>query len=220
MEQEVNSLKIKQQNYITTVVICAGGLLVMTIVYLIYRTKAKEKIQQQQTELNKTNINLLNLSLELKNKIYLLSALKEKDKIINKMREEVNYLFINYRKLQKKMLSNSPLYKELVYLANQNIPGNKKSLITDEQWKLIRSEITAVYSDLYNYIDSLCPNLPEQDFQYCCLYMYGFDSNEEAKLLNITPNSARTKRSRLREKLNISLSGNISLYNYLLENMH
>lgn len=220
IEQEVSILKIKQQSYIIILTISLLALLLITIGYLMYRKKAEKRIQQQQTELSKIKIELLNLSLELEKKKRLLSTFNEKDAIYNKMQEEVNLLSINCKKLQRKILSDSPLYKKLAYLASQNIPGNNKSLIIEEQWKLIRNEITTIYPNLYNYINSLCPDLSEQDIQYCCFYMYGFDSNEEAKLLNITPNSVRVKRSRLREKLNISLPPNTSLCNYLIENMH
>ena len=65
------------------------------------------------------------------------------------------------------------------------------------------------------------PRLPEQDFWYCCLYISGFDTNTEAKLLNITVDSVRKKRLRLRQKLNIILpDNNATLYDYLIENMH
>ncbi len=33
---------------------------------------------------------------------------------------------------------------------------------------------------------------------YCCLYRYGFDNNAEAQLINITVDSVRKKRLRLR----------------------
>ena len=50
--------------------------------------------------------------------------------------------------------------------------------------------------------------------------MYGFDTNTEAKLLNITVDSVRKKRLRLRRKLDITLTDNNStLHEYLIENM-
>mgnify|MGYP006964504093 FL=1 len=118
------------------------------------------------------------------------------------------------------MYKRQPLYKELTKLGNQNIPGNNKSLITEKRWKAITNEITTIYPELYNYIYSLGPNLPEEDFQYCCLYLFGFDTNTEAKLLNIAPNSVSKKRSRLKLKLNITFPTNSSLYEYLIKNMH
>ena len=51
--------------------------------------------------------------------------------------------------------------------------------------------------------------------------MCGFDTNTEAKLLNITGESVRKKRLRLRVKLNVTLhDDNATLYEYLIENMH
>lgn len=53
------------------------------------------------------------------------------------------------------------------------------------------------------------------------IYISGFDTNTEAKLLNITVDSVRKKRLRLRQKLNIILpDNNATLYEYLIENMH
>ena len=201
ISKEVDRLKIKQQSYIIVLVICIGILLLIIIGYLLYRKKAKEKIQRQQEELNRIKTDLLYVSLELEKKKRLSNTLKEKNE---------NYI-----------LENSPLHKELIHLANQNKPRNNKPLITDKQWKLIADEITYIYPNLRKYIYSRCPDLPEQDFWYCCLYISGFDTNTEAKLLNITVDSVRKKRLRLRQKLNIILpDNNATLYEYLIENMH
>lgn len=221
ISKEVDRLKIKQQSYIIFSAICISCLLLITIVYLFYRKQAKEKIQKQQDELNRIKTDLLYVSLELEEKKKILGTFKEKDDNYNKTQEEIALLTNNYKELQHKSLENLPTFKELVQLAKQNKPRNDKPLITDRQWKLIADEITYIYPNLYKYIYSLYPNLPEQDFLYCCLCMCGFDTNTEAKLLNITSDSARKKRFRLREKLDIALlDDNTTLYEYLIKNMH
>ena len=220
ISKEVDRLKIKQQSYIIVLVICIG-ILLLIIGYLLYRKKAKEKIQRQQEELNRIKTDLLYVSLELEKKKRLLDTFKEKNESYEEMQEEISLLTTNYKQLQNKILENSPLHKELIHLANQNKPRNNKPLITDKQWKLIADEITYIYPNLRKYIYSRCPDLPEQDFWYCCLYISGFDTNTEAKLLNITVDSVRKKRLRLRQKLNIILpDNNATLYEYLIENMH
>ena len=201
ISKEVDRLKIKQQSYIIVLVICIGILLLIIIGYLLYRKKAKEKIQRQQEELNRIKTDLLYVSLELEKKKRLLDTFKEKNESYEEMQEEISLLTTNYKQLQNKILENSPLHKELIHLANQNKPRNNKPLITDKQWKLIADEITYIYPNLRKYIYSRCPDLPEQDFWYCCLYISGFDTNTEAKLLNITVDSVRKKRLRLRQKL-------------------
>ena len=221
ISKEVDRLKIKQQSYIIVLVICIGILLLIIIGYLLYRKKAKEKIQRQQEELNRIKTDLLYVSLELEKKKRLLDTFKEKNESYEEMQEEISLLTTNYKQLQNKILENSPLHKELIHLANQNKLRNNKPLITDKQWKLIADEITYIYPNLRKYIYSRCPDLPEQDFWYCCLYISGFDTNTEAKLLNITVDSVRKKRLRLRQKLNIILpDNNATLYEYLIENMH
>ena len=221
ISQEADRLKIKQQSYIIFSVICISCLLLIMIVYLLYRKQAKEKIHRQQDELNRIKTDLTYVSLELEEKKKLLDTFKEKDDNYNKIEKEIALLTSNYKELQHKSLENSPTFKELVRLAKQNKPRNDKPLITDKQWELIADEITYIYPNLSKYLYSLCPNLPEQDFLYCCLCMCGFDTNTEAKLLNIASDSVRKKRFRLREKLNIALlNDNTTLYEYLIENMH
>ena len=194
ISKEVDRLKIKQQSYIIISIICIITLLLITIGYLLYRKKAKEKIQRQRDELYLIKTNLLNVSLELEKKKRLLDTFKEKNEYYNKMQEEIILLTANYKELQNKSLENSPLFKELTHLTTQNKPRNNRSLITDEQWKLITDEITHIYPNLHRYIYSLCPDLQIQDFMYCCLYMYGFDTNAEAQLINITVDSVIKKR--------------------------
>lgn len=220
IEKEVIDLKNKEQSYIIVLIICISALLFMIMGYLLFRKRANEKIQNQQAELSNIKTDLYNLKLELEKKRIILNNLKEKDENYDRLQEDIVRLSANYRKLQNKLLVDSPLYKELTKLGNQNIPGNDESLITEEQWKAITNEITTIYPELYNYIYSLGPNLPEEDFQYCCLYLFGFDTNTEAILLNIAPNSVSKKRSRLKQKLNITFPANSSLYEYLIKNMH
>lgn len=221
ISQEVDKLKIKQQGYIIFSAICISCLLLITIVYLLYRKQAKEKIQRQRDELNWIKTDLIHTSLELEEKKKLLDTFKEKDENYNKIQEEIAFLTNNYKELQRKSLENSPTFKELIRLAKQNKPRNDKSLITDRQWKLIADEITYIYPNLSKYLYSLCPSLPEQDFLYCCLCMCGFDTNTEAKLLNIASDSVRKKRFRLRGKLGIApLDDKTTLYEYLINNMH
>lgn len=221
ISKEVDRLKIRQQSYIIVSIICIMAVLLIMIGYLLYRKKAKEKIQKQQDELDQTKIDLLYTSLELEEKRKLLDTLKEKDEKYNEMKEEIFLLTTNYKELQNKFLKKSPLFKELTHLANQNKPGNNKPIITDKQWKLIANEITDIYPNLRSYIYNLCPDLQTQEFMYCCFHMFGFDTNAEAKLLNIAVESVRKKRLRLRQRLGIELpNSNSTLREYILEKIH
>lgn len=217
---QVKSLQIEQKNYVIIVIVCISIILLGILSYLLYRKRAEERIQKKELELGNLKIDFLNVTIELDKKKKLLVTITEKDEKYNRMKEEITDLSNRYKKLQAKLIADSPLYKELSKLVKQNIPGNKAPLITESQWKLIYKEITAIYPNFYDYIDSLCPDLTQQEVEYCCFCMYGFDTNEEAKLLSITPSSVRTKRLRLRQRLNITLPSQTTLYEYLIENLN
>ena len=217
---EVKSLQIKQKNYIIIITVCISIILLGILGYLLYRKKTEERIRKKELELKNLKIDHLNVTIELNNKKKLLASISEKNEKYNRMTKEIADLSNKYKKLQAKLISDSPLYKELLKLTKQNIPGNKEPLITENQWKLINKEITAIYPNLYDYINSLCPDLTQQEIDYCCFCMYGFDTNAEAILLNITPRSVSTKRLRLRQRLNITLPNQTTLYEYLIEKMN
>lgn len=217
---QVKSLQIKQKNYIIIVIVCISIILLGILGYLLYRRKVEKCIAQQQTELNHVMIEMIGLANELEKKKNLLATFTKKDEKYARMEADITLLSVRHKKLQARFIANSLLYKELVKMANQNKPKNKQPLITENCWKKIANEITTVYPNLYSYVYNLCPDLAEADFEYCCLIMYGFDTNEEATLLDITPNSVRKKRLRLRQKLNLSLPENSSLYEYLIEKLN
>ena len=117
------------------------------------------------------------------------------------------------------MVASSNIYKELNLLANKNIPRNDKPLITSRHWELIVKEITEIYPNMYLFINDTCPNISEQEWQYCCLAMLEFDTNSEAKLLNINTASVRTKRLRLRQKLNLTLGPKETLSRHIADKL-
>ena len=187
--------------------------------YHIHRKQATSKIQKQQEELNQTKFKLLNLSLELEKKKNQIETAKAKSENVDKLQEDIGDLLLKYKKLQNNILTNSAIYKKLSQLAKQNMPGNDKPLITDNLWQLITDTITVAYPNLEKLVYDLCPDLSPQEWLYCCFYMFNFDSSDEAKLLNISPGSARTKHLRLRQRLNITLEPKTTLYEYLIHRM-
>jgi len=186
----------------------------------MYRKRTVSRIQKQQTDLNQTRLQLATISLELEKKRNQLEIAKVKNENIDKLQKEMNDLSLKFKNLKITILTHSTIYKKLSQLAKQNIPGNTKPLITDSLWILITDEITVVYPNLKELVHDLCPNLTTQEWQYCCFYMFGFDGSDEAKLLNLNPNSVRTKHLRLRQKLNITLEPKTTLYEYLIHKMN
>lgn len=90
-------------------------------------------------------------------------------------------------------------------------------------WVLIEREVKDVYPEFELKIAELSQeSLNESQWQYCCLILFNLDGNEEGVLLNINPHSARQRRVRLREKLNIPLlkeGDSDNLYEYFTEKL-
>lgn len=78
-------------------------------------------------------------------------------------------------------------------------------MITDRHWQRIVDEITAIYPTLRSYVFNVNPEISDSEWRYCCFFMYGFDVNAEARLLNINPASVRTKHLRLKDKFQRNL---------------
>ena len=204
-KEKVNELMIKNQKHLILTLLIIAVALIVIFILIIQRKRGKEKIQEQKIALDKIKIDFLNLSIELEKQQKQLKAYDEQSEQYTLILNSISLLRENYIKLQHKMVVSSNIYKELNLLANKNIPRNDKPLITSRHWELIVKEITEIYPNIYFLINDTCPNISEQEWQYCCLSMMEFDSNAEAKLLNINTSSVRTKRLRLRQKLNLTL---------------
>lgn len=192
-QSEIDELRIAKQKHIIILILSVTFILSILLSYHIYRKKAILKIHKQQGQLDRIRLSLLELSIELEKKKNLLETSELKNGNATKLQEEIADLSYGYRELQKNLLSGSAAYGKLSQLAKQNIPRNNKSLITDELWKAIIAQIGLAYPDFKGLVYDLYFDISENEWQYCCLYMFGFDNCDEAKLLNINPASVRTK---------------------------
>ena len=215
LREKSHKLEVAQQKYI--IILCVTIFLSVTIIllYLLYRQRTKNKIKGQELELNNIKLELANTLIELESKRKQLASSKEENKTcVNKLNNDIKKLVAQYKKLQQRKIATSSIFRKLMNLIDRK--DNDGSSLTEQLWYAIVSEISETYPNLKIYLLDKCPNLSEQEWQYCCLYMLNFDSNAEAKLLNINPSSVRTKRLRLRQRLNISpFQEEGSLYEYL-----
>ena len=218
-KEKVNELMIKNQKHLILTLLIIAVALIVIFILIIQRKRGKEKIHEQRIALDKIKIDFLNLSIDLEKQQKQLKAYDEQSEQYTLILNSISLLRENYIKLQHKMVVSSNIYKELNLLANKNIPRNDKPLITSRHWELIVKEITEIYPNIYFFINDTCPNISEQEWQYCCLSMMEFDSNAEAKLLNINTSSVRTKRLRLRQKLNLTLGPKETFCRYIADKL-
>lgn len=287
IREENELLKIAQQRNLMVIIIATSLFLLSVAGYIIYRQRAKTKIHHQQTVVDKLRIELLQLSLELKEKKQTLqNALLEKEKYINKLeleikekslhynqlydqlqeqeknaeakskqqqeeidhvkseftnlsqevkekeqalrdaqadqerdtqqfREEVEMISQKYNQLQKQTLEASAIGKKLSSLAEKPRLKVFQTLSSDKAWLPIIRAVDKIYPRFSFLLQEACPDLTESERRYCYLHIFGFDGNEEATLLNINPDSVRTKRTRINLKIQKQLEKEDNLREYL-----
>lgn len=180
------------------------------------KQNAEAKIDLQQTETNNMKHELDRLSMELEEKKQTLqSALTDKENNTHKLRQEIEVISYNYDRLRKQSLETSVIGKKLITLAKKNKLEGSQLISTDKAWRSIVTEVDKIYPRFYSLLKEAFPTLTESEWQYCYLHIFGFDSNDEAKLLGINPASVLMKRSRINQKQEKRPDEEISLRDYL-----
>ena len=226
-ENRYNTLRLKNENAELRLKYLLTGTALLTLfictVFLFYRQRQKSKKQliRQQTELNRLKVLTQALSHEIEEKKALLEESKKKNiQQAERLQIEINLLNEKLLQLKRDFLPHSDIYKKLSKLIHQRPSTDGKPLLTNALWKQLVQEVTEVYPNFKSYVLERYPDISESEWNYCCFCLLGFDGNDAAKLLGITPSSIYTKTFRLRQKLNITLPPQTSLSDYLIRQLN
>lgn len=219
IREENERLKITQQRNTIIIIIAISLFLLSVAGYIIYRQRSKAKIYYQQTILDKMKIELLHLSAELEEKKQVLQkALADKENNAHKLQQEIEVISYKYDRLQKQSLETSTVGKKLISLTKKNRLEDSQ-LPTDKTWHSIMTEVDKIYPQFYSLLKEAFPNLTESEYQYCYLHIFGFDANDEAKLLGINPASVRMKRTRIYQEVQLKHNKETFLRDYIIKNL-
>ena len=228
IEKKYNNAKIREENELlkitqqrnTIIIIIAISLFLLSVAgYIIYRQRSKAKIYYQQTILDKMKIELLHLSAELEEKKQVLQkALADKENNAHKLQQEIEVISYKYDRLQKQSMETSTVGKKLISLTKKNRLEDSQ-LPTDKTWHSIMTEVDKIYPQFYSLLKEAFPNLTESEYQYCYLHIFGFDANDEAKLLGINPASVRMKRTRIYQEVQLKHDKETFLRDYIIKNL-
>ena len=228
IEKKYNNAKIREENELlkitqqrnTIIIIIAISLFLLSVAgYIIYQQRSKAKIYYQQTILDKMKIELLHLSAELEEKKQVLQkALADKENNAHKLQQEIEVISYKYDRLQKQSLETSTVGKKLISLTKKNRLEDSQ-LPTDKTWHSIMTEVDKIYPQFYSLLKEAFPNLTESEYQYCYLHIFGFDANDEAKLLGINPASVRMKRTRIYQEVQLKHNKETFLRDYIIKNL-
>ena len=182
------------------------------------KQNAETKIDLQQTETDNMKQELNQLSMELEEKKQALqSALTDKENSTHKLQQEIEVISNKYDRLQKQSLETSAVGKKLISLTKKSKLEDPQLISADKAWRPIMTEVDKIYPRFYSLLQEAFPKLTESEFQYCYLHIFGFDSNDEAKLLGINPASVLMKRTRIYQESQLEHDKKMSLRDFLIK---
>lgn len=187
------------------------SLLALVFLLIIFYQKRKivfsDKISKQDREINDLVLKYHSVTKLFNKDISILQA---------KKKEEVDRLSKKLKQSRHARLFMSDIGKKLTFISKKMSPSSGKTNVTSRMWNAISKEVKLVYPDFEQIVYELCPNLTDSEWLYCCFLLFNFDNNEEAILLNISPNTARQKKTRMKKRLGLSLD-NTNIYDHLVQ---
>lgn len=208
LEQEIVLAQKEKKSLIYLTV--AGFLLLSLIIFHLYNSNKRSKIEQanQRLELEQKNLNLENSNLKLtKEKLELELDYKNKE-----LATHVMYL------LQKNQYLTS-ISKELLEFKDRLIPKNQpqmqsiiqslKSNIDDTVWEEFEMRFQNVQQDFYQRLHEKYPDLTPNEIKLCAFLKLNMTTKEISSITQQSPESIHVARSRLRKKMGIGRDMNL-----------
>ena len=144
---------------------------------------SKNQLEQEQ----------LNQKLEAKNRELATKALHlvNKNEILNSVTNQLDQINVQ----------DDPKNATLVRNAKRAIASN---INLDEQWEDFKIHFEEVHSGFFKRLTNDFPDLTQTDLRLSAYFLINLNAKEIAQISNISPESVRKRKQRLREKLNLS----------------
>ncbi|MBN2747678.1 MAG: hypothetical protein JXR34_13205 [Bacteroidales bacterium] len=212
-ENEIQLLKQEQVNRkqrsrfaIITMILAMVGLALLIVFLIVKRRKdaeihkQKEIVFEREKDLAKSEIEKsrlkeqeLNIQLEYKSKQLTSHALN-----MMKKNQFLQVLESDISSIGKK--AGDEVKGQLRSL-NMSVKRMNKS---DKDWELFRNYFEEVNVGFYENLNKKLPGLSTNDYRICALIRLNMNIKESAAVLNISPESVKTARHRLRKKLDLA----------------
>lgn len=176
-------------------------LLVFTILYFFLK-----RINKRDKQLLKTKEELVNLMEEQK-------QLKEQQ-----FRNDIDHKESQLSAITIQMLEKNELLDEIKTILNKKEPTSEKEIkklvskytIQDNNWKDFDNYFESVNKNFYTRLKKKYPEISSNDLKICALIKLNLSIKEMASILNISPDSVKTARHRLRKKLQLNTEENLT----------
>ncbi len=215
-------LREKEYEHKLSLAFTAIGVLTLSfLVVLVNRQKLKSRQQnllfQKQQDLQNAQLEMAqqaqeSLRIELKHKAlqekHLELELESQQRVISgRLLQliEKNRLLQDIHNLLLALPKQTETGAELEKMARKIQAGIKR----DQHWDEFQASFENIYSDFFPKLQGINPDLSPSDLRLCALMKINMHSEDIATLLNISTDSLRVARHRLRKKLGIKQGDNL-----------
>ena len=156
----------------------------------------------------------------LQTKEALVIAIEERRKMKERqLQNEIEFKESQLSAMTFQMLQKNELMQELKKRmdTDKNISDDNglnkiinKGLNHDKEWKDFNSYFESINKNFYTRLKQAYPDISPNDLKICALIKLNLSIKEMAGILNISPDSVKTARYRLRKKLQLNTEDNLT----------
>jgi tetratricopeptide (TPR) repeat protein len=192
----VKQLTIKQEhNRVVQIALISGIiLLIITLAFILYGLVERKKRNRMEKSILKSEV-------QFKNKELASHALMMMQK--NRMLQTL------YDSISEAAKANTD---ELPRILNSLKMQIKSSFKSDKDWELFKLYFEQINKSFFKKLKEINPDLTQHDIRLAALIKLRFNIKEAASVLNLSPNSIKGARSRLRGKLGLAGSDDLSRF--------
>ncbi len=167
-----------------------------------------------------------------------MKKINKRDKLLLRTKEQLVVVIEEQRKLKEQQMQNELEFKEsqLSALTFQMVQKNElmqevkerleeensgsrenpigkilnKGLIQDKEWSDFNSYFESINKNFYSRLKQAYPDISSNDLKICALIKMNLSIKQMAGILNISPDSVKTARYRLRKKLQLNSEDNLT----------
>ena len=161
---------------------------------MLDKKQAEKKVTHLEKEKQKMEMDLINRELATS-----ATYIAQKNKILGLIRKNFNRVFH-----KKKSVSKNEVFKIL-----QSIDETVKF---DNDWYRIKAHFEKIYPGYFDRLRKKFPQLTPTDHKLCALLRMNLNTMEISHILKITAPSAEISRIRLRKKLDLTKSTNLTQF--------
>lgn len=197
--------------YISVFIIVIITLVCLTLLYLNH-----ERLRTAKYKAMLANENLL-LEKELENKKLEEEQLKQKLEFNAKTLTANTLNLIQKNEILEKIKTKA---EEIKRASATDLPARINNLMhtvnfalnIDKDWENFKLHFEQVHNNFFENLKAKYPDLNSNDLKLCALLKLNLDTKEIATIMDISPESVKVARSRLRKKLQLEHSDNLSSF--------